>query len=249
MEAKNRVGSTELTAEPFHVDFTGHLTMGVLGNHLLNCAGVHASSRGFGISELNTNHYTWVLSRIAIELDEMPYQYDRFTIDTWVEDVYRLFTNRNFRISKEDKPIGYARSIWAMIDLNTRQPADVLQLHGGNITNYITDEIECPIEKPGRIRVRQEHPVDKVVARYSDIDINGHVNSMRYIEHMMDQFGLDYLEKHSIKRFEVAYSAEAYFGDTLNIFMEPTAEHTFEFELRKDDGTACVKSKLIFNDK
>ena len=59
-------------AEPFHVDFNGRLTMGVLGNHLLNCAGFHANDRGFGIATLNEDNYTWVLSRLAIELDEMP---------------------------------------------------------------------------------------------------------------------------------------------------------------------------------
>lgn len=64
--------------------------MGVLGNHLLNCAGFHASDRGFGIATLNEDNYTWVLSRLAVELDEMPYQYEDFSIQTWVENVYRL---------------------------------------------------------------------------------------------------------------------------------------------------------------
>ena len=42
----DKVGSYSFVAEPFHVDFTGRLTMGVLGNHLLNCAGFHAADRG-----------------------------------------------------------------------------------------------------------------------------------------------------------------------------------------------------------
>ena len=48
--------------EPFHVDFNGRLTMGVLGNHLLNCAGFHANDRGFGIATLNEDNYTWAVS-------------------------------------------------------------------------------------------------------------------------------------------------------------------------------------------
>ena len=55
--------------QPFHCDFSGKLTMSVLGNHLLNCAGFHAADRGFGIATLNENHYTWVLSRLAVELE------------------------------------------------------------------------------------------------------------------------------------------------------------------------------------
>ena len=46
MSEENKIGTYQFVAEPFHVDFNGRLTMGVLGNHLLNCAGFHASDRG-----------------------------------------------------------------------------------------------------------------------------------------------------------------------------------------------------------
>ena len=45
MSDDKKIGSYKFIAEPFHVDFNGRLTMGVLGNHLLNCAGFHASER------------------------------------------------------------------------------------------------------------------------------------------------------------------------------------------------------------
>ena len=38
MSENNKIGTYKFVAEPFHVDFTGRLTMGVLGNHLLNCS-------------------------------------------------------------------------------------------------------------------------------------------------------------------------------------------------------------------
>ena len=135
MDNDKKIGSYKYVAEPFHVDFSGKLTLGVLGNHLLNCAGFHSSERGFGIAKLNEDNYTWVLSRLAIELDDLPYQYENFTIQTWVENVYRLFTDRNYAIyDKDDKCIGYARSVWAMINLNTRKPANLIELHGGDIS-------------------------------------------------------------------------------------------------------------------
>ena len=95
---ENRIGTYSFIAEPFHVDFTGRLTLGVLGNHLLNCAGFHASERGFGMATAIEENYTWVLSRLAIEMKEIARQYESFSIDTWVEDVDRLFTNRNYAI-------------------------------------------------------------------------------------------------------------------------------------------------------
>ena len=76
MSDNKKIGSYKFIAEPFHVDFNGRLTMGVLGNHLLNCAGFHASERGFGIATLNETIIHGVLSRLAIDLEEMPYQYE-----------------------------------------------------------------------------------------------------------------------------------------------------------------------------
>lgn len=247
MNEKNRIGKYALVAEPFHVDFTGKLTMGVLGNHLLNCAGVHASERGFGMATLNEHHYTWVLSRLAIEMNEFPLQYEPFTIETWVENVYRLFTDRNFAIiGKDGKTLGYARSVWAMISMEDRKPADLLTLHGGNISDYI-EVRECPIDKPGRVKITEKEPTAEYVAKYCDIDVNGHVNSIKYIEHILDLFPLDFYREHAIHRFEIAYVAESYFGDKLTFYRQQKGENEYDVEVRKNDSDVVVRSKLIFN--
>ena len=211
----NKVGTYKFVAEPFHCDFTGKLTMSVLGNHLLNCAGFHAADRGFGIATLNENHYTWVLSRLAIELEEMPREYESFSIQTWVENVYRLFTDRNFAIlDHEGNAVGYARSVWAMISMETRKPADLLTLHGGSITDYVCDK-DCPISKPGRIKVTEKTPLVEYRTKYSDIDINGHVNSIKYIENILDLFPIEVFKEKRVKRFEMAYVAESYYNEVM----------------------------------
>lgn len=247
MAEDNKIGTYEFVAEPFHVDFTGRLTMGVLGNHLLNCAGFHADERGFGIATLNENHYTWVLSRLAIELDDMPRAYQKFSVQTWVENVYRLFTDRNFAIlDAEGNPIGYARSVWAMISMETRKPADLLTLHGGGITGYVCDK-ECPIDRPGRIKVGEGETVGEHQVRYSDIDLNGHVNSIKYIEHILDLFPMEMFRERSVRRFEMAYVAESYYGDWLTFCREQKSGNEYDIEVKKNGTEVVVRSKVIFN--
>ena len=242
----NKIGNYPFVAEPFHVDFTGRLTMGVLGNHLLNCAGFHASERGFGIAEINENHYTWVLSRLAIELEDFPRQYEDFSIRSWIENVYRLFTDRNFElVNKDGKTIGYARSVWAMISMETRKPADLISLHGNNLGQYVSDR-ECPIDKPGRIKVSVDAPVEEYQTRYSDIDINGHVNSIKYIEHILDLFPMDTFKEKQVKRFEMAYVAESYYGDVLSFYLEEKNENEYDIEVKKNNQEVVVRSKVIF---
>lgn len=246
MSENNKIGTYNFVAEPFHVDFTGRLTLGVLGNHLLNCAGFHATERGFGMAELNEENYTWVLSRLAVDMDEMPLQYEPFSVQTWVENVYRLFTDRNFAIiNKDGKKIGYARSVWAMISLNTRKPADLLALHGGSIVDYVCDE-PCPIEKPSRIKVTSMEPASSLNARYSDIDINGHVNSIRYIEHILDLFPIELYKESRIRRFEMAYVAESYYDDELTFYKNYVGDGTYDVEVRKNGNEVVCRSKVIF---
>ncbi|KAA6315700.1 hypothetical protein EZS27_033883, partial [termite gut metagenome] len=57
----NKIGNYDFVTDPFHVDFNGKLMLSVLGNHCLNCAGFHATERGFGIASINEENYTWVL--------------------------------------------------------------------------------------------------------------------------------------------------------------------------------------------
>lgn len=246
MDGNDKVGTYQFVAEPFHVDFAGRLTMGVLGNHLLNCAGFHAAERGFGIAELNENHYTWVLSRLAVELEDMPRAYQKFSVQTWVENVYRLFTDRNFAILDEKgRPLGYARSVWAMISMETRRPADLLTLHGGAITGYVCDK-ECPIDRPGRIKVSGGSPEAEYQTKYSDIDINGHVNSIKYIEHILDLFPLEMYREKTLHRFEVAYAAESHYGDVLGFYREQKSENEYDIEVRKNGTETAIRSKVVF---
>lgn len=245
----SKVEIFEFYAEPFQVDFTGHLTLSVLGNHMLNCAGIHADHRGFGIGELNENNYTWVLSRMVFEMDHLPCQNEKFYIETWVESVNKLFTNRNFAIlDKDKKAIGYTRSTWAMIDLDTRRPVNLLDMHEGNICNYVLPEKECPIEGPSRIKVNADSPVQSIRAKYSDIDINQHFNSIRYIEHILDLFPLDKFGKSHLHRFEIAFINESLFGDTLELYLESASENNYSVEVKNATTSEVVcRSAITFN--
>lgn len=260
----DKIETYRFAVEPFHVDFTGHLFLGVLGNHLLNAAGRHSHNRGWGIDQLNERHYTWVLSRLCIELEEMPAQYEHVEVETWVESVMKLFTERNFLIRNADngRIYGYARSIWAMIDVETRQPSNLLELKDGDILRYVmtAEEKPCPIAKHARIRVNTVMPLRTISTFYSDVDINGHINSIKYIEHILDLFSQEQFGQHRIHRFEIAYKTESYQGDELALFCEavPTVftdgmptEHHVEIRkhvghTEKPTGETVVQAKIIW---
>lgn len=248
MDQIEKIDTYPVYVEPFHVDFTGRIFMGVLGNHLLNAAGNHSQRRGWGIGALNETQHTWVLSRLSIEMNEMPKQYEHFQVKTWVESVMRLFTNRNFAVLRPDgTPLGYARSVWAMIDMQTRRPCDLLSLYSGDILRYVVpeDENDCPIAGHGRFRFREAEKVRTIGTYYSDVDINGHINSIKYIEHILDLFPQERFEQ-GIRRFEIAYKAESYMGDELSFYVQRVDELETDVEVRKNDTEVVCQAKIRF---
>lgn len=240
-----KVGRYEFMAEPFHCDFSNHLFMGHLGNAMLNAADFHSNDRDYGMNYLNTIHRTWVLSRLVIEMGAMPLAYDKFAIETWVEGAMRYFTSRNFAVkSPDDSTVyGYGRSVWAMIDTETRQPADIYDVQGGLINEYIETEKPCPIAKPERVKMDKEAKLARVIdTYYNDVDVNGHINSVKYIEHILDLFDLDWYRQHRLQRIEVAYVAEAHQGDRLGFWMEQKEEGEWYVRITRGED---VKQEIV----
>ena len=247
----DKVGRYKFLAEPFHCDFSHRLFMGHLGNHMLNAADFHSTERNFGMTRLNPIHKTWVLSRLAIEMVEMPEQYTHFTVETWVESAMRYFTNRNFQVVSEDgRTLGYGRSVWAMIDTETRQPTDILAIDDGAINLWIERDKPCPIAKGSRVKMSNDAPLVRTIdTYYNDVDVNGHVNSIKYVEHTLDLFPLEWYATHRLHRFDIAYVAESHSGDRLNFYKEEAAPLTFNIRITKgsgDDETEVVRCSLQF---
>ena len=232
-----KIGIYEFMAEPFHCDFSGRLFMGHLGNHMLNAADFHSTARGFGMQYLMSIQRPWVLSRLAIEMEEMPQQYTKFDVETWVESAMRYFTSRNFRVvGRDGKVYGYGRSIWAMIDTESRQPTDILSIDNGAINNWIVKDKECPIDKGGRVKMDETAELVRTIdTYYNDVDINGHINSVKYIEHVLDLWDMDWYKAHEIQRFEIAYVAEAHAGDQLGFYRQQSTENEYCVRICKTD--------------
>ena len=243
-----KIGRYQFMAEPFHCDFSGHLFMGHLGNHMLNAADFHSTDRGFGMKRLMEMNRSWVLSRLAIEMNEMPAQYTKFNVETWVESAMRFFTSRNFAVVGQDgKAYGYGRSIWAMIDTETRQPTDIFSIDNGAINDWIEKDKACPIDKGGRVKMTDEAQLVRTIDTfYNDVDINGHINSVKYIEHVLDLWPLEWYREHQIRRFEIAYVAEAHQGDSLSFYREQTGDNEYCIRICKDGDVECCRSKVVF---
>jgi acyl-ACP thioesterase len=232
------IGDYTFPVEAYSNDFRGKSTLQAVGGFLMQAATRHAEERGFGYSFMLQNNRTWVLSRLVIEMSDYPVNDTRMLVSTWVPEVNKLFTERCFSLSDSTgKNIGYARSLWAAIDLETRRPTNILDLQG--FKGFIHGA-PCPIENVHKIPpIKEQCLVESFMVKYSDLDVNKHLNSMKYVEHFADTFSLEMYQQKDIRRFEICFMAEGQYGTKLDIFRKAEENDTFVLEMRNPERAIC----------
>jgi len=230
--------------QPQEVDFRHQATMMTIGNALLSAAIDNAADNGFGLSRLVEMQCTWALIRLVIEMDEFPCQYDEIEVETWVEKVEQLMTTRNFLIRNHliGKVLGRVSSHWVMIDLKTRRLKDLSSLE--ELHQY-ADNTPALKEQPAKLPHIEGVIVDSFKVKYSAIDVNGHVNSLYYIEWICNCFSLDTYRTKAIKRFEINFLNEIFFDEFVTIAIAETQPDDFHFEICKNEKPAC-RARVIF---
>lgn len=240
----NRIGSYTFEIEAGDADLFGNYPLPVLLRKMLDCAGYHADKRGWGLRHLNADNYSWVLARAAIEMESFPSIYDRIEIQTWVEELNKHFSTRNFCFQNQKGEIlGYARTVWSMIDLNTRKSVDLTSV--SDISNHKVDK-ECPIDRPRKISAVTSEPEFTHDVKYSDLDINGHVNSCKYVEHIINLFSTNIDQLGELNRFDITFLSESKPGDRLCFHRDTTSARETQVEITCDKRAVC-RAQITFN--
>lgn len=192
------------------VDDRKRLRLFNLENYLLEVAGTVADQLGFGIQKLHPMGLTWILTRLSVEMYELPGPCDKVRFETWIESNAHMLSTRDFRIYSADRLIGICKSVWAVLDMEKREIVNCFDMpvFEGCVDGEV---IEMPRVRMTTIPEPTGTVAHKVV--YSDLDYNRHCNSCRYLQAMLDAYLPDYYEKHV--RLDISYSKEVTLGDEL----------------------------------
>lgn len=200
----------------YEMDPRGRASIVTLCNFLQEAAGNHALDLGVSVDQLQDKNLTWVLARLRMEVDAYPLWRDEVVIETWPSGAEGLFATRDFLL-RDDAGVVLARatSSWLMIDLERRRPV--------RLPEFITS-IDLPDRDRSLVGMsRQLSEGVNVVTesgirvRYSDLDINGHVNNVRYVEWALEAVPFEIIRSHHLAELEVHFRAEAVYGDPVEV--------------------------------
>lgn len=197
-------------------DAESRMPLPLLVSRLILGATNHANALGIGYARLITMDLAWVLSRVSIEIDELPRINEEYVVNTWIESTNRMFSERCFSITDtEGRILANARTTWAAINIKTRRATNPGVL--GDVM-FPLNPPECPVKPAQRTSPLQEGTeTGSYTFRYCDIDFNRHVNTVRYIDVILNNWDLEMYDTYEIGRFDIAFHRECHFGDTVDI--------------------------------
>ncbi|MBN2472196.1 MAG: thioesterase family protein, partial [Anaerolineae bacterium] len=138
---------------------------------------------GFTYDWYFNNRHSWVVRKMQIRYLRPLSHGDEVTLRTWVSDVRRIYSHREYdlRRTEDDSPVLRARAKWVYVNLDTLRPA------------RIPDAAEVAFQPTGelpdlQIHLRHSHlpaantlfASDRRVQHY-EIDPTGHVNNAVYV--------------------------------------------------------------------
>ena len=206
----------DLYIDAMSVDASYKLKLTNFFSMFQNIASVNAEEMGIGKAAITDKGLDWVVMRVKAEFYEPIYFGNTYELYTYPYDVKSGFIfvrNAGIR-TKEKKPLAKLISMWGLIDHKTRK-----MLIKPNIPYLGEDFGDNPLPFPIKILEEDVKLLYSRQMRYSDTDLNGHVNNTRYIEMISDVFDLEFYKGHYIRSLDLNYMCEIHSGDQVDIYV------------------------------
>nr|CAB3452640.1 unnamed protein product [Digitaria exilis] len=185
-------------------------------NHVM-CSGL--AGDGFGATrQMTLRKLIWVVTRINIQVDKYSRWGDVVEIDTWVASSGKNGMRRDWIIRDRNTKnmIARATSNWVMMNRETRKLSKIPEEVRQEVLPFYLDRsiIAADASGGGGSKIEKltdstaEHIRSGLAPRWSDMDVNQHVNNVKYIGWILESVPLDVLEDYHLTSITLDYRRE-----------------------------------------
>lgn len=214
------IWTEEYKITSYQVDFQEKIKPTNLMQLFQEAAGNHADHLGAGYAALLEEKLFWALSRIVVEIEELPKWGDTIHIETWPCSLVGPFFRRDFIFyNGSNRPICRGISGWLLLNGENLRPqrADRLNIE----MPFNEGKIALPAF-PDRLSGMADQTVFSKTILYNEIDVNFHVNNTRYLDWVMDCFDSDFHKSHQLRKFQLEFLGEMHWGDEVELLSGTT---------------------------
>lgn len=228
------------------VDLRMKLRMSSLVDYMQEIAGEHAYELGLNFFGQEQEVY-WIVSRAKMHLEEYPNWEEMITIKTYPAGIDKLFAVRRFDIYNEaGKEIGYIIGNYILLDSATHRPVRPTGLEGpiAKLCYPYAGESLAKLKAPMHVEME-----DSRKARYSEVDINGHMNNAHYVRWAIDMMSSEELARKEVQSIQTNYTTSITEGDEVKIIRGLDENgHTLIQGTSLDGKIVYWTSEIVFKD-
>ncbi|XP_020097583.1 palmitoyl-acyl carrier protein thioesterase, chloroplastic-like [Ananas comosus] len=247
-----------------------------LMNHLQETALNHVRSAGllgdgFGATpEMSKRNLIWVVTKMQVLVERYPSWGDIVNVETWVGPSGKngMFRDWHVRDFNSGQTILRATSVWVMMNKLTRRLSKMPEEVRAEIGPYfmersaILEEDSAKLPKLGQKRDTNDAAryVQKgLTPRWGDLDVNQHVNNVKYIGWILESAPISILEKHELAGMTLEYRRECGRDSVLQSLTTvssvecaenfPEVSIQCEHLLQLESGEDIVKARTVWRPK
>lgn len=246
MEKQTFFGYDKYTVQSHDVDFSKKLTIAALLRFFQESAERHSANLGLGWSFFNEKGLFWTLSRTTIELGQMPERGKEVVVKTWPKATDNVFVYRDFLLldpENEQTPLARGTSSWVLLDNAARRPQNLEPFIASIPLVTSENAIEARPEKIDALPCAWNY--SKGVVRYGDIDMNGHVNNIKYLEWILDCYNWEHHQSYMVEKLELNFMADSACGEGYMVNMASKGRGLYlNNVVREEDQKELVRAKI-----
>lgn len=202
-----------VTVQDCDINEYGQMKLSALLHYAQEAAGGHCEKLGFDWNTMASKGLFWAVLRHRIVIHRLPGVGENMTVQTWPMPASRTAYPRMVQgLDKDGQVLFEVISLWALMNMESR--AMVLPVRSGVEVPGILRG--CEIDPPGSLPPVDHENIALWTVEQADLDVNGHVNNARYLDHAETLLG-SFRAEHTPKEVTVCYLAECRLGQSVSL--------------------------------
>ena len=195
------------------------LTLKALVATLQQAAISHSEEAGYGVSTIDKTHLAWLLLDWKVQVISYPNSNEALTVKTWPRVFDKLYSYRDFEVFDSNNTlIAIASSKWFAIDTENKKikklTKEITEAYGEPVTKSVFENaFDERIKAPESSKLNFNYKVQR-----RDIDTNGHVNNLNYIDFALETLDEDIYNNNIFHNLEVIYKKEIKTYEKINCY-------------------------------
>ncbi len=233
----------EFQVSPVAVDQFGRLKASRLLAYLQDVAGDHSAILGTDQKALTDKNLFWAVIRHRVQIARLPQSGEKLRIETWPMPTTRTaYPRSTIAYDEAGNECFRSISLWILMDASSR--AMVLPGKSGVEVGGLLRG--CELCAPSSILPKEMGSLQERIVRYTDLDINGHMNNCRYLDWVEDLLPSTFHAQHEIREFTLCYMSEVRENEPVQLHWELSDGPDLAVEaVRGDDGEAAAHSRVF----